>query len=99
MRSCWPPQTHLLVLLKMSEHEVHAYTAQRIIIKFLAHEGVKPAKILQRLAAQFGDQTLSKARVFAWHKAFKKGRERVENERHDCCPRTSIYGGEHSSHL
>lgn len=60
----------LLVLLKMSEREVHPSVAQRIIIKFLAREGVKPAEILRRLTAQFGEQTLSRARVFAWHKEF-----------------------------
>ncbi|CAK9818248.1 Protein GVQW3 [Anthophora plagiata] len=74
----------------MSEQQVHLSVAQRIIIKFLTHEGVKPIEILQRLTAQFGDQTLSRARVFAWHKKFKEGRELVENVEHDRRPRTSI---------
>ncbi|XP_060822306.1 histone-lysine N-methyltransferase SETMAR-like [Bombus pascuorum] len=85
-----PVQTRLAVVFKMSEQQVHLSVAQRIIIKFLTHEGVKPIEILQRLTAQFGDQTLSRARVFAWHKKFKEGRELVENVEHDRRPRTSI---------
>jgi len=46
--------------------------------------------IFRRLSAQFGDQTLSRTRVFAWHKEFKRGRERVENYEHDRRSRTSI---------
>lgn len=77
----------------MSEQEVPPSIAQRIVIKFLAAEGVKPAEILRRLTAQFGEETLSRARVFAWHKHFVEGRERVENESHDRRPRTSITAG------
>ncbi|XP_056636775.1 protein GVQW3-like [Diorhabda sublineata] len=77
----------------MSEQEVPPSIAQRIVIKFLAAEGVKPAEILRRLTAQFGEKTLSRARVFAWHKQFVEGRERVENESHDRTPRTSITAG------
>lgn len=74
----------------MSEQEVHSSIAQRVIIKFLAAEGVKPAEILRRLTAQFGKETLSRARVFAWHKQFVDGRHHVENESHNRRPRTSI---------
>jgi len=74
----------------MSEQEVPPSIAQRVIITFLAPEGVKPAEILRRLTAQFGEETLSRARVFAWHKQFVEGRDRVENESHDRRPRTSV---------
>lgn len=74
----------------MSEQQVHPSVAQRIIIKFLTREGVKATEIFQRLTAQFGDQTLSRTRVFAWHKEFKEGREHAENQGHDRRPRTSI---------
>jgi hypothetical protein len=43
----------------MSEQVVPAATAQLIIVKFLSNENVKPAEILMRLRAQFGDETLS----------------------------------------
>lgn len=79
-----------VAVTKMSEREVHPSVAQRIIIKFLARENVKPAEILQRLRQQFGENTLSQARVFYWHKTFSEGREKVENESHDRRPRTSL---------
>jgi hypothetical protein len=78
----------------MSEHEVHVSVVQRIIIKFLSWEGVKPAEILRRLTEQFKEETLSRAQVFAWHKQFVEGREHVENEGHDRRPRTSMTAGQ-----
>ncbi|EFN78835.1 hypothetical protein EAI_08301, partial [Harpegnathos saltator] len=57
--------------------------AQRIIVQFLANEGVKPTKILTRLQAQFGDGTLSRTQVFDWAKIFHSGRNAVENESHE----------------
>lgn len=44
----------------VSEQEVHMSVAQRIIIKFLNNEGVKPLETLTRLKAQFADTTQSK---------------------------------------
>jgi hypothetical protein len=74
----------------MSEQEVASPVAQRIIIKFLTKEGVKPSEILTRLKAQFGDATLSRTQVFDWASKFKGGRESVENESHDRRPRSSL---------
>jgi len=71
---------------------VHVSVAQRIIIKFLAQEVVNPTEIFGRLTKQFKEETLSRARMFAWHKQFTEGRERVENESHDRQSRTSITG-------
>jgi len=76
----------------MSEKEVHVYVAQRIIIKFLAQEGVNPTEIFGRLTKQFKEKTLSRDRVFTWHKQFTEGHERVGNECHGRLPRTSIKG-------
>jgi hypothetical protein len=42
----------------LSEREVPPAIAQRIIVKFLTNEGVKPSKILTRLRAQCGNMTL-----------------------------------------
>lgn len=61
---------------------------QRIIIKFLAREGVNLIEILKRLVARIGETTLSKTGLFVWHKEFSEVRE-VENLSHDRCPRTS----------
>jgi len=42
-----------IVSSKISEQEVHLYIAQHIIVKFLTKKGVKSAKILRILRAQF----------------------------------------------
>lgn len=73
----------------VSEQEVNTSVEQRIIIKFLSREGVKPAEILRRLTAQFAEKTLSRTQVYDWHKKFSDGRESVQNETHARRPRTS----------
>jgi hypothetical protein len=83
-----------VVISTMFVQAVPAPVAQRIIIKFLSGEGVKPAKILRRLTEQCKEETLSRVRVFAWHKHFVEGRELVENEGHDRRPRTSVTAGQ-----
>ncbi|KAJ8983452.1 hypothetical protein NQ317_013327 [Molorchus minor] len=74
----------------MTERKVPSSVAQRIIIKFLNNEGVKPSEIFTRLKAQFGDATLSQNRLYTWVREFRDGRERVESESHDRRPRTSL---------
>jgi hypothetical protein len=44
----------------MSDQTVPSAVSQRIIVKFLTNENVKPAEILMRLRAQFGDEVLSR---------------------------------------
>jgi hypothetical protein len=58
---------------------VPSAVAQRITVKFLFNENVKPAEILTRLRAQFGDETLSRSQKYDWSKLFKEGRTEVEN--------------------
>ena len=41
---------------------------------------------------QYSEKTLSNVSVYKWSSAFKKGRETVESEPHECRPRTSITG-------
>lgn len=74
----------------MSEQVVPSAVAQRIVIKFLANEKVKPIEILIRLRKQFGNETLSRTQVFAWHKSFAGGRSEVQNLPHPRRPKTSI---------
>ncbi|KAJ8948248.1 hypothetical protein NQ318_013236 [Aromia moschata] len=76
------------LILNTIEDEPHIST--RNLSRQTVGEGIKPAEILRRLTAQFGDETLSRPRVFAWHKEFGQGREKVENEAHNRRPRTSI---------
>jgi hypothetical protein len=47
---------------------------QRVVMKFLVNEGVKPTDIYRRLQAQYGDETLSRSKTFEWCKHFKDGR-------------------------
>jgi len=53
---------------------------QRYAIKFCAKLGNSGSETLQLLRTAYGDAVLSSAQVFRWHKAFKDGRESVEDE-------------------
>ncbi|XP_033218107.1 protein GVQW3-like [Belonocnema kinseyi] len=74
----------------MSERHVPTAVAQRIVVRFLVREGTKNTDIFLRLRNQFGSESLSRAPVFKWAKAFKDRRENVENEPHDRRPRISM---------
>ncbi|PNF39144.1 hypothetical protein B7P43_G01326 [Cryptotermes secundus] len=63
---------------------------QRIVIKFVFGENVSSAEIHHRLQQQYGEERLSWTHVFECCKRFREGREHMENELHDCQPRTSI---------
>jgi hypothetical protein len=65
----------------MRAQVVPSVVAQRIIVKFLTNKNVKPAEILKRLREKFGNETLSRIRVYNWSKSFKKGRTEIENMR------------------
>lgn len=88
-RGLQPAQWCLGVARVMSEQKVPRSVEQRIVIKLLVEENVQPFEILQRLKQQYGEECLSRTRVFEWCKCFREGRERVENEPHDRRPRTS----------
>ena len=53
---------------------------QRYTIKFCAKLEKSGYETLQLLRTAYGDAVLSSAQVLWWHKAFKDGRERVEDE-------------------
>jgi len=55
--------------------------AQLVIVNFLTKQNVKPAEILLRLRAQFGDETLSTIQVSDWSKSFKESRTVADNMR------------------
>lgn len=64
----------------MSEREVHLnIVPQPIIIRFLTNEGIRPAEILQRLQAQFGEICLQKTQVYDWNNIFVEGQVEVKN--------------------
>jgi len=53
---------------------------QRYAIKFCAKLGKSGSETLQLLRTAYGDAVLSSAQVLRWRKAFKDGRESVEDE-------------------
>jgi hypothetical protein len=54
----------------MSEHVVSSAVAQHV--KFILIENVKPAEILMKLRAQFGDEMLSRTQMYDWSRLFRK---------------------------
>jgi hypothetical protein len=54
-----------VVIITMSEPQVLVFVAQRVIIKFLSRDGVKPTEILRRLTEQIKEEALLRARLFA----------------------------------
>ena len=59
-------------------------------MKFCVSNGITATESLKMLQKCFGESTLSRTQVFEWHKAFREGREVVENFPHASCPSTSI---------
>ena len=53
---------------------------QRVVMKFLLNEGVKPADIYRRLQAHYDEETLSHSKRFEWCKRFKDGRRSVTDD-------------------
>jgi len=62
---------------------------QHYAIKSCAELGKSGSKTLQLLMTAYGDAALSSAQVFRWHKAFRDGRESVEDEQRAGCPSTA----------
>jgi len=53
---------------------------QRVVMKFLVNEGIKPTDIYKRLEARYGDETLSRSKTFELCKRFKDGRTSVSDD-------------------
>ena len=53
---------------------------QRINLKFLVKLGKGPTDCLKLLQEVYGEATMSRARLFEWHKRFTSGREEVEDD-------------------
>jgi hypothetical protein len=52
----------------------------RGVIRFLFAEGVKPVEIICRMQAQYGDNCLSRNKIYEWIDHFKNGRTSVCDE-------------------
>ena len=62
---------------------------QQINLKFLVLLGKTPPEALKLLQEIYGDDTMSKTRLFEWHRRFKEGRDKVEDDRRSRRPSTS----------
>ena len=62
---------------------------QRINLKFLVRLGNTPTEALKLLQAVYGDDTMSRTRLFEWHRRFKERREEVEDDHWTGRPSTS----------
>ena len=58
-------------------------------LKFLVHLGKTPTETLKLLQEVYGDETMSRTRLFEWHRRFKEGREQVEDDHTSGRPSTS----------
>ena len=59
------------------------------VVKFCTKLRKSGSETLQLLRTAYGDAVLSSAQVLRWHKAFKDGRESIEDKQHAGCPSTS----------
>ena len=64
-------------------------TEQRINQKLLVRLGNSPTETLKLLQEVYGDDTMSRTRLFEWHRRFKEGREEVEDDHRSGRPFTS----------
>jgi hypothetical protein len=69
-------EVFLLLVRKITDTSIK----QRTNIKFLAKLKKTPTKTYQLLREVYGEDTLSRARVFEWHRRFLGGREDVEDD-------------------
>ena len=62
---------------------------QQINLKFLVRLGKTPTEALKLLQEVYGDDTMSRTRLFEWNKRLKEGREEVEDDHWSGRPSTS----------
>ena len=58
-------------------------------MKFFVRLEGTPAQALKLLEEVYGDDTMSRTRLFEWHRRFKQGREEVEDDHRSGKPSTS----------
>jgi len=64
----------------LSRAKMQRSLEQHYAIKFCAKVRKSGSETLQLLRTAYGDAVLSSSQVFRWHKAFKDGRESVQDE-------------------
>jgi len=73
----------------LSRAKMQRSLEQRYAIKFCVKLGKSGSETLHLLRTAYGDAVLSSSQVLRWYKAFKDGREGVEDEQRAWCPSTS----------
>lgn len=53
---------------------------QRAVIKFQAKLGTSATKTFEMMQKVYGDNCLSRGRIFDWHKQFREGRVELEDD-------------------
>ena len=62
----------------------------RVNIKFLVKLKKSATETFQLLTEAYGEDCMSHAHVFEWHKRFLEGRESVKNDDYPVHPRTAV---------
>ena len=62
---------------------------QQINLKFFIRLGKNPTEALKLLQKVYGDDTMSRTRLYEWHRRFKEGREEVKDDHKNRRPSTS----------
>uniref|UniRef100_A0A8B9QU22 Mos1 transposase HTH domain-containing protein n=1 Tax=Anas platyrhynchos TaxID=8839 RepID=A0A8B9QU22_ANAPL len=62
---------------------------QRYVIKFCVKLGKTGKETHDMIKEAYGDAAMGRSGVFEWHKLFREGRERVEDDDHSGRPSTS----------
>jgi len=85
-----------LVSRLLAGHAVIAYAngtsikiEQRINLKFLVKLKKIPTECLKFLKEVYGEDVMSRTQIFEWHKRFKNGHEKVEDDPKSGRPSTS----------
>ena len=62
---------------------------QQINLKFLVRLEKTPTEALKLLQEVYADDTMSRTRLFEWHRRFKEGKKEVEDDHRSRRPSTS----------
>jgi transposase len=61
----------------------------RGVIRFLFAEGIKPVEIIRRMQAEYGDNCLSRSKIYKWIDHFKSVKSSISDEERSGRPSTS----------
>jgi len=70
----------MIVFYNLVTFAIEENIEQRYAIKFCVKLNKSATETFASLTEAYGDATLSRTMVFKWHKAFKEGRENVEDD-------------------